>query len=148
DWYRLVVANSGDVARGHLLYAVEANYYNGPYVLKQDANRFSGVLKYTLGDDADRLTLSAYAYNGSGNAPNQIPQRAVWRGEIPSLGVEDFSDFLTTSRFTLNAQYLHQGDNGSVTRANVYGVYYSLNIFSNFTFLLADPVNGDQIDQI
>lgn len=35
-----------------------------------------------------------------------------------------------------------------MTRGNVYGVYYSLSLFSNFTFFLADPVNGDQIGQI
>ncbi len=29
-----------------------------------------------------------------------------------------------------------------------YGQYYQLNLFSNFTFFLDDPVNGDQIKQV
>jgi len=148
DWFRAVVANSSDLGQGHLLYAVETNYYDGPYTLKQHAGRYVGVLKWTMGDECDGLTLSAQAYNGSGNAPNQIPLRAVWQGLIPSTGVIDWSDFITTSRFTLNAQWWHEHDDGSMTRANLYGYYYSLNLFSNFTFFLADPVNGDQIDQV
>lgn len=148
DWFRAVVANSGCLGTGNLLYAVETNYYDGPYTLKQHAGRYVGILKWSTGNEDDHLTLSAMAYNGSGNAPNQIPLRAVQQGLIPSLGVIDFSDFLTTQRFTLNGQWFHKGEDGSVTKANVYGYYYSLNIFSNFTFFLNDPVNGDQIDQI
>ncbi len=148
DWFRCVVANSGDFGGGSLLYAVETNYYDGPYTLKQHAGRYVGVLKWSVGDDNDHITLSAQAYNGSGNAPNQIPLRAVQQGLIPSLGEIDYSDFITTQRYTLNAQWLHKGNDGSVTQANTYGVYYSLSLFSNFTFALVDPVNGDQINQI
>jgi hypothetical protein len=148
DWVRTLVANSGCVGPGTLLYAVETNYYDGPYTLKEHAGRYVGILKYTLGDHDDGLSLTAIAYNGSSNSPNQIPLRAVYAGLIPSLGVIDYSDFLTTQRYTLNAQLWHQWGDGSVTRANVYGCYYSLNIFNDFTFVLNDPVNGDQNDQI
>jgi TonB-dependent Receptor Plug Domain len=148
DWERIVVANSEKVGPGVLLYALEGNYYNGAFQVKENFNRAVGVLKYTLGDDADRLSLTAMAYNSSGNSINQIPLRATQQGMISSLGDEDPSDFLTTSRFTLDAQWQHKGDDGSVTRANMYGYYYSLHIFSNFTFFLQDPVQGDQLDQI
>jgi hypothetical protein len=148
DWYRVVVANSPEVGPGHLLYAVEGNLYNGPFDFHENFNRAVGILKYTLGDESDGLTLSAIAYNASGRAINQIPLRATQQGLISSLGSEDPSDFLTTSRFTLGGQWWHRCEDGSLTRANVYGVYYSLSLFSNFTFFLRDPVNGDQIDQI
>ncbi len=148
DWYRTVIANSLDVGPGRLLYAFEGNAYNGPNQTHENFNRYVGVLKYTVGDDRDGLSLSGIAYNAQGLLANQIPLRAVQQGLLPSNGVEDPSDFLTTSRFTLNSQWWHRAEDGSVTKANVYGVYYSLNIFSNFTFFLNDPVNGDQIDQI
>ncbi|MBA2242846.1 MAG: TonB-dependent receptor, partial [Chthoniobacterales bacterium] len=36
---------------------------------------------------------------------------------------------------------------GGETRAQVYGIYYDLDLFSNFTYFLDDPVNGDQFNQ-
>ena len=150
DWERVVVANSEKVGPGDLLYAIEANYYNGAFQLKEDFNRFVGVLKYTLGDrdGDDWLSLSLIGYDASGNSVNQVPQRAIEEGQIDQYGVRDPSDFLTTSRYTFDAQFQHRGDDGSVTKANAYAYYYSLNIFSNFTFFLQDPVHGDQLEQI
>jgi hypothetical protein len=148
DWYRTVIASSIDLGPGHLLYAFEGNAYNGPFEVHENFNRYVGVLKYTIGDDHDGMTMSAIGYNAQGNLANQIPLRATSQGLISSFGVEDPSDYLTTTRFTLNNQWWHHGDNGSITRGNIYGVYYSLNIFSNFTFFLNDPVHGDQINQI
>ncbi len=150
DWERIVVANSEKVGPGDLLYAIEANYYNGAFQLKEDFNRFVGVLKYTLGDrdGDDWLSLSLVGYDASGNSVNQVPQRAIEEGLIDQYGVLDPSDFLTTSRYTFDAQFQHRGDDGSVTKANAYAYYYSLNIFSNFTFFLQDPVHGDQLEQI
>lgn len=148
DWFRTVVANSGHVGQGTLVYAVEDIYYNGPYQVPEHSDRVSGVLRYTLADECDGVRLSAYAYNGSGNNNNQIPLRAVYQGLVSSLGNLDPSDFLTTQRYTLNAQAWHNWDSGAVTRANVYGYYYSLDIFNDFTFFLQDPIHGDQNDQI
>ncbi len=34
-----------------------------------------------------------------------------------------------------------------VTRYSAYGVYYDLDLFSNFTYFLDDPVQGDQFEQ-
>ena len=33
------------------------------------------------------------------------------------------------------------------TRFNAYAIHYRLNLFSNFTYFLDDPVNGDQFNQ-
>ena len=84
DWERFVFANSYKVGPGDLLYAIEGNYYNGAFQLKENFNRFVGVLKYTLGDrnDDDWLSLSLIGYDASGNSVNQIPQppsrRVFW----------------------------------------------------------------------
>lgn len=148
DWERVVVANSDKVGPGYLLYAFEGNYYNGAFTLKENFNRWVGLLKYTIADDSDRLSVSFTGYDASGNSVNQIPLRATQEGLLSSLSVEDPSDFLTTERYTLDAQWLHKGDDGSVTKGNLYAYYYSLDIFSNFTFFLQDPVHGDQLEQI
>lgn len=148
DWYRAVVADSGPLGRGYFLYAVQGQFYNGPFTSHDHAAQYVANFRYTIGDDADGVRLSAILYNGQGNLNNQIPLRAVHEGLITTLGNEDPSDFLVTSRFSLNGQWWHRWGNGAFTQANLYGVYYSLDIFSNFTFFLEDPVHGDQIDQI
>jgi hypothetical protein len=148
DWIRTVVANSGCVGQGTLLYGVEYNFYNGPYQTPQNAERISAVFRYTLGDAEDGFRLSAYIYNGSGNDDNQIPLRAVYQGLVNSLGNLNPTDFLTTQRYTLNAQWWHAWGTDAVTRANAYAYYYALDIFNDFTFFLQDPIHGDQNEQI
>jgi len=32
-------------------------------------------------------------------------------------------------------------------KVHTYGQYYQLDLFSNFTFFLNDPINGDAIEQ-
>jgi outer membrane receptor protein involved in Fe transport len=51
-----------------------------------------------------------------------------------------------TSRYSLSAQWAARSDNAD-TRANVYVVRYRLNLFSNFTYFLDEPIDGDQFEQ-
>jgi hypothetical protein len=147
-WNRGVVANSGDFLGGSLLYAVDAESYRSAWPTKEDTAKFIGILKYTRGDRDDGLSLTAWAYQGQGNANNQIPLRMVEAGALSSLGNLDPSDFLVSTRYLVNRQWWHKWSDEAITRANLYGYYYSLSIFSNFTFDLQDQVQGDQIDQI
>ncbi len=148
-YLRELVANSGCFAGGTLLYAVEGRYYNTAWVSPEHFRAINGVFKWTRGDDCDSLTLSAYVFHDEWNANNQIPQRAVWEGLITTLGNLDPSDHGLSSRYTLNAEYVHHDEDwGFTTRANVFAVWYDLSLYSNFTFFLDDPVHGDQINQI
>lgn len=147
-YLRELVANSGDLLGGTLLYAVESKYSNTGFDMKEHFRSINGVFKWTLGDDSDRLTLSAYLFHDEWHANNQIPQRAVWEGLIDNRGVIDPTDHGLSSRYTFNAAYVHRDEDlGFTTRANVFAVYYRLNLFSDFTFFLDDPINGDQINQ-
>lgn len=147
DYYRVLVANSQPLGNGHLLYAYESIFYDGPWDLAEDFNKFNGLVRWSIGDDCEGFSLSALAYRSYWNATNQIPQRVVGGGLIGRFGTLDPSDAGETNRVGLNAEYWRD-DGGSVTRANAYATYYDLDLFSNFTFFLEDPVNGDQIQQI
>jgi len=46
------------------------------------------------------------------------------------------------------SNWWHDHGEASTTRANAYVVYSGLNLFSNFTFFLDDPVKGDQFEQV
>jgi outer membrane receptor for Fe3+-dicitrate len=47
----------------------------------------------------------------------------------------------------LSADWTKKEDNGT-TKLVLYGFYYKLTLFSDFDFLLTDPVHGDQFEQI
>ncbi|WP_049772892.1 TonB-dependent receptor [Nitrosococcus watsonii] len=146
DFYRGLFADSSQLGKGELLYAGEFNFYNGPWVHPNDGRRYKGLIKYTLGDSAQGLTLLGSAYHGRWNATDQIPQRAVEQGLISRLGTIDPTDGGGSSRYSLGLNWRHHRANSS-THITAYGFYYDLDLYSNFTFFLEDPLNGDQIYQ-
>ena len=51
-----------------------------------------------------------------------------------------------TNRYSFSSNLWNKGDNWK-NDANIYALYYDVNLFSNFTGYLDNPVNGDQIHQ-
>lgn len=89
-------------------------------------------------------SITALAYDAKWNATDQIPRRAVEAGTLDRLDAIDTTDGGTTSRYILSARrrdLLHGLD------AVVYVQRYKLDLYSNFTYFLDDPVNGDQFEQ-
>jgi TonB dependent receptor len=56
------------------------------------------------------------------------------------------SDGGNSDRYSLQAEWHRQNDH-SRTQIVAYGFYYYLNLFSDFTYYLDDPVKGDQFEQ-
>ncbi|MFB0907391.1 MAG: TonB-dependent receptor, partial [Spirosomataceae bacterium] len=77
----------------------------------------------------------------------QIPQRAIDSGLIGRFGAIDATEGGNTSRSNFQATYFKTiGENASIN-TNAYYTLYDFELYSNFTFFLEDPVNGDQIKQ-
>ncbi|WP_373019180.1 TonB-dependent receptor, partial [Muriicola sp.] len=74
-------------------------------------------------------------------------QRAVDQGLISRFGAIDDTEGGTTSRANLNLEYFKAAEDGSIFKANAFWSRYNFELFSNFTFFLEDPENGDQIAQ-
>jgi hypothetical protein len=146
-YYRTLIAKSRDLGQGHLLFAFENEEYNGPWVVPEDFNKYNLLTKYTLGDDEAGITFSGQAYYAGWTATDQIAQRAIDQGIISRYGSLNPTDGGTTARFITNAQGWREWDQNNTTRYNVFGAYYRLDLFSDFTYFLNDPVNGDQIAQ-
>lgn len=146
DFWRLLTVDSSQVGRGTLFTAFEYQTYNGPWVLPEDGQKFNGVMKYSVGDDESGAAVSLLGYSNTWNSTDQIPLRAVEDGSIPRLGFVDGTDGGGTRRIGGNVQWWRR-DDYSQTTANFYSTFYRLNLFSNFTYFLDDPVNGDQFEQ-
>ena len=145
---RGLVAASPTVGPGTLLYALEYNHYNGPWVVHEDSNRFNGFLRYHWSHSNDQYSLSAGVYAAPNwHSTDHVAQRAIEHGLISRFGALDPSDGGNTGRGALSFNWTRKHDNGA-TNLTLYGFYYRLNLFSNFTYFLDDPVNGDQFEQI
>jgi hypothetical protein len=147
DWFRTVVANSGSVGPGTLLYAVQFNYFDNAYSTPENLNKTSVMFRYTLGNDHDKFTLSAYLYNGQGTSEPVIPLRFTETGQLSPFFNVSPSDFIVANRFMLNGQWQHRWEDGALTQGNVYGYRFTLSLNENPSGFTTGP-QGDQIDQI
>ncbi len=145
---RTLVAESPTVGPGTLLYALEYNHYDGQWVVPENSNRWNGLLRYHWTNFNDQYTLTASVYVAPNwYATDQIAQRAITQGLISRFGALDPSDGGNTGRGTLSFNWTRKNDDG-MTKLTLYGFYYRMNLFSDFTYYLNDPVNGDQFEQI
>jgi hypothetical protein len=147
DWFRTVVADSGCVGPGVLLYGVQFNYFNNAFSVPEHLNKSSAIFRYTIAEDNDRLTLSASLYNGQGTSEPVIPLRLVQNGQIGRFTNVSPSDFIVANRFVVNAQWQHHWVDGALTQGNVYGYRYTLGLIENPSGFTSGP-EGDQVDQI
>lgn len=120
----------------------------GFFVNKQDFSRFNLHSRFNT-QLSDRTTLSTVftAFSSRWNASGQIPDRAVNEGLITRFGSIDPTEGGNTNRYNACIKVWHDLKNGGSVESQVYAVKYDFNLFSNFTFYLHDPVNGDQINQ-
>lgn len=121
---------------------------DGPFDAPQNFNRLNLFGKYTLRTpDNAKVSLSASHFTSRWDASGQIPTRAVKNGSISRFGAIDPTEGGTTSRTNLNVAFSKAVSNNTYFKANAFYSKYNFELFSNFTFFLEDPINGDQIQQ-
>lgn len=121
---------------------------DGPFESPQNFDRINIFTKYTsILKNSDRISISASRFQSRWDASGQIPQREVDNGNITRFGAIDDTEGGETSRSNLNIQHFTSFDNNASLQSNVFYSKYDFLLFSNFTFFLEDPVNGDQIKQ-
>ena len=144
---RAAVANSSAVGDGNLLYAFEALHNDGPFVHPDNYGKINAVLRYSQGDAVDGFSVTGMAYKAKWNATDQITQRAIDSGLISSrFDAIDPSDGGNSHRYSVSGEW-HRATETTSTKVNAYVIGWQLNLFSNFTYFLDDPVNGDQFHQ-
>lgn len=145
---RGVVVDSVQLGGGDLLFAGELQTFDGPWTdIDEDVREKSGLLRYSGRVGSGRAHLMVMAYNNRWNSPDQIPERAVEQGLISEFGSIDTTVGGETSRLSISGGWSGSALGGSFT-GSAYAVDSSLDLYSNFTYLLDDPVNGDQFRQV
>jgi hypothetical protein len=144
--YLLMLSPTKDKVR--TLFAAEGYYTNGPF---QNDNRYfrANLLgKMTMNPTSrSELSLTGTFQKSQWNASGEIPLRAVQDGSLDRFGAIDPSEGGRTTRSTARLNYHYDTPSGGQFFANAYGQYYKFDLYTNFTFFLNDPANGDGIQQ-
>ncbi|MCB4808864.1 TonB-dependent receptor [Tamlana sp. 62-3] len=128
--------------------AVEYLEGDGPFDSPQNFNRINLFGKYVMfSPENDKLTLTASHFTSRWDASGQIPQREVDNGNISRFGAIDDTEGGQTQRTNLNVEYYKNVSENTSLKTNAFYSHYNFELYSNFTFFLEDPVNGDQIKQ-
>jgi len=144
---RVFAAASPKIGNGTVLAAFESSTNAGPWTVPDSYKKLNGVLRYARGDNVNGFSLTAMGYHGEWNATEASPQRAIDSGLIDRFGSIDQTDGGHTSRYSVGGEWQH-GTGATLTKIQAYGLGYDLNLISNFTFYLDDPVHGDQREQV
>ena len=143
---RTLLADSPKWGDGSVLYALELMQNNGPFTVGDNYRKRNGVLRYSQGTEANGLNVTLMSYDAKWHATDQIPLRAVNAGTLGRFDAVDQTDGGSASRHSLSGAW-RQFSGTTSTQVNAYVVASRLNLFSNFTYFLDSPVNGDQFAQ-
>ena len=145
-YVRTALAASPELAGGSLLYALELLHNDGPFTRPDDYRKVNGVLRYSEGYANNGFSVTAMAYRGQWNATDQIARRAVDADLLGRFDNLDPTDGGAARRTSLSGVW-RQTTSDSASKVNAYLIRNQLDLFSDFTYYLIDPVNGDQFAQ-
>lgn len=143
---RMLLAGSPKLKGGNIIGALELETYDGPWEYAQKQRKLNAVLGYSKGDEENGWSITSMAYSNAWNSTDQIPRRAVKDGSIDRFDSLDSSNGGRSMRYSLSGEW-HRESAESRTQVSAYAYHYQLNLFSNFTYFLDNPDEGDQFEQ-
>lgn len=152
QFQRFVGAGSTALGGGlNLLGAIEVQHNDGPWKLPEQLRKSNGVLTLSGGGKAEGWSASLMGYDARWNSTDQVPERLIDTGTFNGqpfgrFDAVDTSDGGETRRSSLSGEW-HLAVDGQETRVAAYAIDYRLQLFSNFTYALERPDDGDQFSQ-
>ncbi|MCH2033052.1 MAG: TonB-dependent receptor [Tenacibaculum sp.] len=149
DTFRLLgMFNVLNEAKHNAYISTEYLATDGAFESPQNFSRINVFGKYTgYLNPTDKLGVTLSHFTSKWDASGQIPQRAVDSGLITRFGAIDDTEGGNTSRSNILINYDKMISDSETLKSFGYISKYDFELFSNFTFFLEDPVNGDQIKQ-
>ena len=128
--------------------AGQYSHSDGPFESPQGFNRGNIFGKFhTHITERSELGIAMGAFTSAWDASGQIPDRAVQNGQIDRFGAIDDLEGGTTGRYNISVDYHFMEGYDHDFMVQAYMSTYDFKLYSNFTFWLDDPVNGDMIEQ-
>ncbi|MGH9945914.1 MAG: TonB-dependent receptor [Pyrinomonadaceae bacterium] len=154
-----IQGGSHNTARGFFAYsptwknidafiAYEPSYTNGPFQnpLRYRRDNVTGNFTRKFGDDQAvgiKFNLGRNDFFASG----QIPLDEVAAGRLDRFGAIDPDSGGRVQLGTVGGYYRREWKSGATLKADVFVGRSLFDLFSNFTFFVADPIFGDEIQQ-
>ena len=147
EYGRVLLADTREIGSSLVTAAVDLSHNDGPWERGEDYEGIKALMHLHHGDSGRGFSVSAMGYDASWLSSDQIPRRAVDAGLIDEYGLVDPSDRGNTARYSLSAEARSSSET-SLSRLSGYLLYYDLSLFSNFTYFLDNPEDGDQFEQM
>lgn len=155
QFQRFVGAGSTALVEGqgglHLLGALEVQHNDGPWKLPERLRKRNGVLTLSAGTRAEGWSASLMGYDARWNSTDQVPERLLTAGGFNGqpfgrFDAVDPTDGGNTQRSSLSGEW-HRNNGSEATSVAAYAMNYRLQLFSNFTYAMDRPAEGDQFSQ-
>ena len=147
NYKKITSGYSTELSNGaKLLLAGEVMTNDGPWLVGEGLRKFNGLLRYSQREGVDSYSITAMSYTNAWIATDQIPKSLVDQGLLNRFGSLDASDGGKTNRSSLSANWRRSLDDGYMD-TSLYAIRYQFQLYSNFTYFLNDPINGDQFKQ-
>lgn len=143
---RALIAGSPELLDGSFLYAIEATGNDGPFVHPDKFKKLNAILRYSEGFANNGFNVSAMLYRGKWNSTDQIPLRAVQQGNLDPYDTIDHTDGGESHRYSLSGVW-RRTTSEDASKLSAYVIQSGLDLYSNFTYFMEDPINGDQFSQ-
>jgi hypothetical protein len=145
---RAFLAFSPDTPKADVFLAYEGSRTDGPFLKPLDYRRDNVTTNVTkrlneLRSFAVKLSGGRNTYNSSG----QIPLDEVDAGRLHPFGFLDPGEGGRIANATLAGYFRQETSSGAVWKLDAFATRSLFDLYSNFTFFLNDPVNGDAIQQ-
>ncbi len=146
-YQRAIAADFLKLGSDSLTYAMETEHTDGPWDVPENYKKYNAFMRYSTGTEAQGWDITGTGYEGDWNGTNQIPERAVDEGIIDRFGSLNPSDGGKEYRWSLAVEW-RGGDSSFPVTVQAYYVRSYFDLFSDFTFYMNNPVQGDQFEQL
>ncbi|ADU38770.1 TonB-dependent receptor [Variovorax paradoxus] len=146
NFKRLLAAGSQTREDQTWLGAIEIEGNNGPWDVPENLRKVSAVARYSQGSPTRGFSVTGMAYKSRWTSTDQVPERLIDSGQLSRFGSLNPTDGGTTERVSLSGKWFDKGPEGETT-ISAYAIAYRFGLFSDFTYFLNNPVNGDQFEQ-
>lgn len=145
---RAFVAYSPDVARVDAYLAYEGSYTDGPFEnpARYRRDNVNGNYTKTL-SEGEKLGFRILFGRNNFYSSGQIPQDLVTEGLLDRYGYLDPTEGGRVKLGTASSYYSKVRANGDTFKADGFVSRSLFDLYSNFTYFLNDPVNGDAFQQ-
>lgn len=147
-YLRAMAIDSIAAGGGDLLLAAELQSFDGPWTdIEENVRKKNLLARYSGPAGSGRAHLMLLAYDNEWNSPDQIPARAVASGLVSPFGSIDTTVGGSASRLSISGGWAGPAMGGTLSLQG-YAIDSDLDLFSNFTYFLDDPEEGDQFEQV